>query len=103
MQTRDRSVHVGIYGTGSWANRTHIPNLLKLEGVEIVALCDRNLENLANTAAKFAISRTYQDGHEMLAREDMDALYSVVPAFVRTDVEAAAAAKGKGRHRGWLR
>ena len=94
MQTRDRSVRVGIYGTGSWANRTHIPNLLKLEGVEIVALCDLNPENLANTAAEFAISRTYQDGHEMLAREKMDALYSVVPAFVRTDVEAAAATKG---------
>ena len=52
MQTRDRSVRVGIYGTGSWANRTHIPNLLKLEDVELVALCDRNPENLANTAAE---------------------------------------------------
>ena len=30
----------------------------------------------------------------MLAEEQLDALYSVVPAFARTDVEAAAAARG---------
>jgi predicted dehydrogenase len=94
METRDRPVRVGVYGTGSWANRTHIPNLLKLDGVEIVAVCDVNTETLAATAEKFAIPRTYQDGHDMLAQEELDALYSVVPAFARTDVEAAAAAKG---------
>ena len=37
MQTRRR---VGFYGTGVVANGTHIPNLMALDGVEIVALCD---------------------------------------------------------------
>ena len=30
----------------------------------------------------------------MVDNEDMDALYSVVPAYARTDVEATAATKG---------
>ena len=94
METRDRPLRVGVYGTGSWANRTHLPNLLKLEGVEIVALCDVNPEALRATAAQFGISRTYEDGHEMLEQEDLDVLFSVVPAFARTDVEATAAASG---------
>ncbi len=94
MGTRERALRVGVYGTGSWANRTHIPNLLKLDGVEIVAVCDINSEALEATAASFSIPRTYQDGHDMLAREELDVLYSVVPAFARTDVEAAAASKG---------
>ena len=44
MASTDSKIRIGIYGCGSWANRTHIPNLLKLDGVEIVAICDSNLE-----------------------------------------------------------
>ncbi len=94
MDATQHLTRVAIYGAGRWANRTHIPNLLKLDGVEIVALCDVNPEALRATAAAFPIPRTYADGHEMLRNEEIDALYSVVPAFARTDVEVAAAAKG---------
>ena len=93
MASTDSKIRIGIYGCGSWANRTHIPNLLKLEGVEIVAVCDSNPESLKSTAEAFNIPKTYTDGHEMVDNEDMDALYSVVPAYVRTDVEATAATK----------
>jgi len=89
-----RNVRVGIYGTGSWASRTHIPHLLKLEGVEIVALCDVSEDARRSTAERFGIARTYADGHEMLGAEDLDVLYSCVPAFARTDVEARAAERG---------
>ncbi|MBI4551180.1 MAG: Gfo/Idh/MocA family oxidoreductase [Candidatus Latescibacteria bacterium] len=94
MTSPHNNIRIAIYGAGSWANRTHIPNLLRLDGVEIVALCDTNPQALKATAEAFQIPRTYQDGHEMLARERIDVLYSVVPAFARSDVEAAAAAKG---------
>ena len=94
MQATSRPVRVAVYGTGRWANRTHIPNLLKLDGVEIAALCDSHAESLQATARAFAIDRTYTDGQQMLQEEDIDILYSVVPAFARTDVEATAAAAG---------
>ena len=55
MESKDRPVRVGVYGTGSWANRTHIPNLLELDGVELVALCDIDAEARAATADKFGI------------------------------------------------
>ena len=92
--TNPRKVRVGFYGAGRFANRTHIPNLQKLEGVEIVALCDANPAALAATAERVPGARAYSEAHEMLHSEPLDALYSCVPAYVRTDVEKAAAERG---------
>ncbi len=75
-------MRVGIYGTGNFANRTHLPNLSRLEHVELVAATDVNADALAATAGRFAIPCTYDDAHEMLIREKLDVLYSIVPAFV---------------------
>jgi myo-inositol 2-dehydrogenase/D-chiro-inositol 1-dehydrogenase len=94
MDANETPVRVGIYGTGNFANRTHLPNLSRLDGVELVAASDPNGKNLAATAAAFAIPRTYSDPHQMLAEEQLDALYSIVPAFARSDVEATAAEAG---------
>ena len=87
-------VRVAIYGCGQFANRTHIPNLMKSDDVEIVAICDSNAKQLKSTAEAFNISQTYQDGHELLDNEEIDVLYSIVPAYTRTNIEATAAAKG---------
>ncbi len=94
MTATKRPLRVGVYGTGTWANRTHLPHLTRMAGVEVVAACDANAAALQATAAQFAIPHTYADGHAMLAAEQLDILYSVVPAFARTDVEAAAASAG---------
>lgn len=88
------SVRVAVYGTGRFAQATHLPNLSRIDGVEIVALCDINEYALREAAAQFGVSRTYADAHEMLEAEKPDALWSIVPAFARTDVEIAAAEKG---------
>jgi predicted dehydrogenase len=94
MATTDRNIRIAVYGCGNFANRTHIPNLIKIGGVEIVAVCDNNPQAVQSTAAAFNVPKTYQDGHELLDNEDIDVLYSIVPAYSRTDVEATAAEKG---------
>ena len=90
----DRPVRVAVYGTGRFAQATHLPNLSRIDGVEIAALCDINEDALREAAAQFGVSRTYTDAHEMLEAENPDALWSIVPAFARTDVEIAAAERG---------
>jgi len=87
-------VRVAFFGTGQFANRTHIPNLMKIGGVDIVAICDINPKALQSTTEQFGISKTYHDAYQLLDQEEFDVLYSVVPAFARTDVEAMAASKG---------
>jgi len=93
MSTTSR-VRVAFYGCGNFANRTRIPNLLATNSVDIVAVCDSSLQTAQETAARFKIPRVYQDAHEMLDTETIDVLYSIVPAYVRTNVESTAAAKG---------
>ncbi|HJP33917.1 MAG: Gfo/Idh/MocA family oxidoreductase [Candidatus Latescibacteria bacterium] len=90
--TEDR-LRVGVYGCGGWARRTHIPNLQKLD-VDIVALCDVSDEAVQLTADEFGIPARFSNGHEMIGSVPFDALYSCVPAYARTDVEAAAALQG---------
>lgn len=87
-------IRVAVYGAGRFANRVHIPNLRKQDGVEVVAVCDVNADALRATAEAFGVPVAYKDGHEMLDREKIDVLYSVVPAYARTDVEARAAEMG---------
>jgi len=94
MEAKNRPLRIGIYGTGNFARRNHIPNLKKLEDIQIVAACDVGVDSLKRAAEEFSIPRTYTDGHEMLEKEELDILYSIVPAFARTDVEAKAAAGG---------
>ncbi len=90
------AVRVAVYGCGRWANRTHIPNLMQIEGAEVVALCDVDPQALGSTAAAFAIPgvKTFRNAHAMLAEASFDALFSVVRARHRTDVEIRAAEQG---------
>ena len=89
-----KAVRVGVLGAGRFANNQHLPNLSRIDDVEIVAICDVDKAAAHQTAATFAIPKIYTDGHAMLEGVGMDALWSIVPAFARTDVEATAAARG---------
>ena len=51
-------VRVAIYGCGRWANHTHIPNLQKIGGVQVVALCDTDPQALQSTAQR--LEQEYQ-------------------------------------------
>lgn len=91
-------VRVAFYGCGNFAKNNRIPNLLQLDSVNIIAVCDSNMETAQNVAKQFDIPYYYHSenggAHAMLNKHDFDVLYSIVPAYVRTDVEVTAAEKG---------
>jgi len=90
----DAPLRVGVYGAGNFANREHLPNLTRIDGVRVVAVCDIDEQAARDTAERFGIPGVYTDGMAMLAGERLDALWSIVPAAVRGDVEVAAAERG---------
>ena len=92
--SESRTIRAGVLGAGNFANNQHLPNLERMEGVEVAAICDVDEEKARRTADAFGIPAVYTDGHEMIDREPLDALWSIVPAYTRTDIEATAAAKG---------
>ena len=90
-----RTIKVGVYGAGNHSRGKHIPDLKQIDGVELVAVCDVIEESAKKVAAEFEIPAVYSDGHKMLDNEEMDAIWSIVPAVAReNDVEVVAAERG---------
>jgi len=63
---------VGVIGCGKIAKSAHIPALLKIEGIEIAAVCDNNELEAKKAAKIFNIDRSYGDLTEMLEKEELD-------------------------------
>lgn len=81
-----------VIGCGFFAqNQLHA--WAELPGAKIVALCDRDPQRLAETAARFGISRTYADAGAMFAAERLDFVdIATTVASHRPLVEMAAGA-----------
>jgi predicted dehydrogenase len=85
-------VRVGFVGTGGIATGLHMKQLKEIPGVEFVAQCDTQRARAEAASQQFG-GRVYQDHHEMLEREQMDALYVCLPPDAHTDAEIIAAQK----------
>lgn len=73
-----KKVKVGVIGAGSIARAVHLPSLSELDTVELVAICDLYIEKAEEMAAKYSIPKTYKSYHEMLANEELDAVFCLV-------------------------
>ncbi|MCD6289438.1 MAG: Gfo/Idh/MocA family oxidoreductase [Anaerolineae bacterium] len=73
------ALNIAFIGAGGFANRVHYPSLSEMDDVRLVAVCDLVPEKARETADRYGIPRWYTDYHEMLAREDIDAVYVIMP------------------------
>ncbi len=83
-------VKVGFVGAGAQANLVHYPSLALMDDVEIVSICDINRERLFSTAEKYHIKRRYTNYKEMFEKEDLDAVYIILPPHILYDIVADA-------------
>lgn len=86
------TVKVAFVGAGGNA-QGHMRGVHSIEGTEVVGICDV-LEERAKAATDEFGGRPYSDHHELLDKEELDALYVSVPPFAHTDAELLAASKG---------
>jgi len=63
---------VAVIGCGQIGQGYHIPSLLKIKDVELVGVCDTDVNLVKETARKFNISSYYTDISEMLGLEKVD-------------------------------
>lgn len=68
-----KKIRIGIIGVGI-IGKTHLDNYAKLDGAEVVAICDLNENELKQVAERYRIPHTYTDYSEMLKRDDLDAV-----------------------------
>jgi predicted dehydrogenase len=85
--------HVGIVGVGFGA-QVYVP-AFQSEGWEVAAICSRNRDKAAQAAAAAGIANVYTDPHELIARDDLDAVAISTPPAAHRDLCIAALRIGK--------
>ena len=90
-----KNLQLGLVGVGAVAQIAHIPALKRTEGLELLALCDRDPEKAARVAQKFQIPRVHARFDDMLADEAIDAIDVCTPNFLHAPMATAALEAGK--------
>lgn len=88
------TLRCGVIGTGVWGE-THLETYSYDPQVELVCICDKNEQLLADRAARYGVAETTTDYRELLARDDIDAVSVVTPDFLHREIVVAAAQAGK--------
>jgi len=89
-------VKIGIVGVTGVAQITHLPILKVMKNVEVVALCDSDLEHANRIADKFNVPHVYSDIEDMLQFSELDLVDICTP--VQLHVHNALAALESGKH-----
>lgn len=92
------TLNLGIIGTGLAVEKLHWPALLALEDrFKVVAFCDINRDNAAHFADYYGadMEQFTRDYHELLARDDVDAVLISLPIPLQGQVLKHALESGK--------
>jgi len=81
---------VGIIGCGGIAPK-HIKVYKSLKDVDVVGLCDLNLDRAKNFAKKFKIEKTFDSYLDMFEKEDLDLVDVITPASTHKRIVCDAA------------
>lgn len=87
---------IALAGAGNIAQNAHLPAFAKRDDVEVVAVCDLNLQRAKDCAEKFGIPNAYASAQEMIDKTDCDAVDICV--WNRAHCEIAVLAAQAGRH-----
>lgn len=95
MANPKRKVKVGVVGCGVVATAYYLPCLMKMDTVELVAVCDRFATRTAACARLFGAKEQYQDYDEMIARADIEAVFILTAPGTHVPFTLKAVAAGK--------
>jgi len=88
-------VNVAFIGAGPAAHAYHFSSLSRMDDVRIVAIAELDEARLQKAAEQYGVPGRYTDYHEMLEKEDIDAVYVVVRPMVLKPIVLDVIAAGK--------
>jgi predicted dehydrogenase len=89
-----QTIRWGIVGTGGIANS--MARMIKLaDASEIGAVSSRRMETAQEFADEHSVANAYDSWQQMIASDDVDAIYVATPTSVREEICIAAANGGK--------
>lgn len=81
-------IRIGIVGAG-WIAASHASALDQIPSVRLLAVCDRD-RGRASALAEPRGARVYADWEELLAREQLDAIWVCTPPLAHRDPAVSA-------------
>ena len=90
-----KKIKWGIIGCGGIARKRTLPGMMLAEHGECVAIMDVNEGILKEVQEQFNVHKAYTNLEELLAQEDIDAVYIATPVFCHKDQVEKAAKAGK--------
>jgi predicted dehydrogenase len=88
-------LRVGLIGAGANTRLRHIPGLLALPDVQLVAVCNRRSESTAAVAREYGIPRTFERWEDLVADEAIDAVVIGTWPYLHCPITLAALDAGK--------
>src|SRR2546422_4024628 len=85
----------GVLGGASIATKKVIPGMQKGEWSEIAAIASRDLKKAKDAAKKLGIAKAYGSYEELLADEEIEAVYNPLPNHLHVPWSINAAEAGK--------
>ncbi|MBI5476229.1 MAG: Gfo/Idh/MocA family oxidoreductase [Ignavibacteriales bacterium] len=73
-ENKQRKLKLGVIGLGWVSQIFHLPTIIKMDDVEIVAVCDKDKSRAKFIAERFNVQKVYTDYKQMLAKEELDAV-----------------------------
>jgi len=89
------SLRIGIVGAGANTRSRHIPGFQAIDGVEVVAVCNRTRASGQKVADEFGISTVYDDWKELVQADEVDAVCVGTWPYLHCAITLASLAAGK--------
>lgn len=94
----NRKIRYGLIGAGSNAEKKHLSNYLIHPDVELVAICDVNIENAERVAEKYKVNKIYNNYEDMINKENLDLVSVCTPNSLHTKISIYALQNGVNVH-----
>ncbi len=91
----EKKIHVGVVGAGANTRARHIPNLLAIDGVEVLSVCNRTRESSQRVADEFGIPNVFDHWSDLVLDPDTDAIVIGTWPYMHCPVTLAALEAGK--------
>jgi predicted dehydrogenase len=95
MASQPSPVRIGVIGLGQWGPN-HVRSFSRMEGCEIVRICDRSQERLASARRQFPGIGTTRDAGSVTKASDIDAVIVATP--VQSHFRLVRQALEHGKH-----
>ncbi len=90
-----RKVKVGVVGCGVVATAYYLPYMMKMNTVDLVAVCDRFQTRTQASARLFGAKEQYLDYNEMIERADIEAVFILTAPGTHVPFTLKAVEAGK--------